>query len=107
MAAEAQKIYDNWEDLDFGGGICDEISQSIGGVIVSNIPSVQIVDGGQDGDDHAWVIAHNGIEAYEVDIPPSTYEMGAGYAWEKIPGVIFSPENIIVQKLDIDINELV
>lgn len=101
MAREAQEIYNAWEqddeglDFDFGGGgICDQVSQAISGVILQHIPGVETVEGGQDGDDHSWIIAYNQTEAYHVDIPPGIYERGSGYSWTKIPGVIIQPNHV-------------
>ena len=98
----AQKIYDDWDSLDpdnGGGGICDEIANQIGDIIVSSIPNVEITAGGQDGDDHAYVIAYNDHEAYSVDIPPDVYETGGGYCWQKILDVEFQPDDITIDEL--------
>ena len=107
MAKAAQAVYDEWEHdedgLDHtlgGGGICDQISNAIGSVIVSKIPGVESTDGGQDGDDHSWIIVYNQTEAYHVDIHPSVYERGGGYNWTKIPNVIIKPTDIEVFKAD-------
>jgi len=100
MAESAQVIYNLWDqddgiDEEYGsGGICDQISQIISDVIVGNIDNVDIIPGGQDGDDHAWIFVKRGREAFSVDIPPGYYESGGGYRWEKIPGVIFTPDMI-------------
>lgn len=99
MAAAAQKIYDEWEqgdeDDDFGGGgICDAIAQEISSIIVGNIADVELIDGGQDGDDHAWVIAGLDGKAYGVDIAPGVYETGSGYSWTKRPGVTFDASDV-------------
>lgn len=98
MAAAAQKVYDEWtpeEDDDFGGGgICDEVARELSGVIVQGVPDVEIEDGGQDGDDHAWVIVGKDGEACGVDIAPGVYETGGGYNWTKIPGVTIEPGGI-------------
>lgn len=109
MAAAAQEIYDEWEqgddgvDAEFGeGGICDAIQQAIMGVLSSSIDEVELQDGGQEGDDHAFVVAHNDYEAYGVDIPPSKYETGAGYTWRKIEGVQFAPRDIQVFEIPLD-----
>lgn len=101
MARAAQEIYNDWEQddegLDFqfgGGGICDQVSQAISSVISEHIPEVDTVDGGQEGDDHSWIIVYNQIEAYHVDIPPGIYERGNGYKWQKIPNVIIQPNHV-------------
>lgn len=101
MAKEAQEIYNAWEqdsegiDFEFGGGgICDQISNAIGGIIMQHIPGVEVTEAGQDGDDHSWVVVYNETEAYHVDIPPGVYERGGGYTWHKIPGIIFQPNHI-------------
>jgi hypothetical protein len=59
LAQAAQSIYNAWEEDDNSGGICDEISDAIAGVIVSHVADVEIQEGGQDGSDHSWVIAYN------------------------------------------------
>ena len=104
MAQAAQLIYDQWDqsgeegDLQSGfGGICDEISRAIGGVIVENIPDVDITDGGQEGDDHAYLIAYNDTEAFAVDIPPNVYETGGGYSWQKVQSVRFKPNHVLIE----------
>jgi len=108
MVHEAQEIYNSWEqdgeglDFEYGaGGICDQVSQAISGVIAQHIPGVEVTEGGQDGDDHSWVIAYNAAEAYHVDIPPGVYERGGGYSWKKIPGVILQPNHIEIFPADI------
>ncbi len=111
MAAAAQKVYDenvsaNADDSDDEHGICDEIAREIAGVIVSNIDSVEVDDGGQEGDDHAWVIAYRGKEVYGIDIPYHVYETGGGYSWELKVGVRFEPDQVSIFPLDIDVADL-
>lgn len=115
MAIAVQEIYDEWNqdeqgiDMEYGGGgICDRISQAISDTIVSNIENVDIISGGHDGDDHAFVIAFDQNEAYLVDVPSSTYETGGGYSWEKIPDIIFTENDIVigpVERSDIGFEE--
>jgi len=100
MVRAAQEIYNLWEQDDDGfdeeygsGGICDQISQEISNVIANSIDA-DIIPGGQDGDDHAWIFAKRGNEAFSIDIPPGYYESGSGYSWVKIPNVIFTTEMI-------------
>lgn len=102
MAQAAQGIYNQWDQNDPDdscGGICDEIANQISSIIVSNIPNVEITEGGQDGDDHAYVIAYNQLEAYSVDIPPNVYETGGGYCWKKILGVIFTAQSVEIDEI--------
>lgn len=103
MAFAAQKVYNNWEqdedgmDPDLGGGgICDEVARAISDVIAHNIQNAEFADGGQEGDDHAYMIVYNQQEAYGVDIPCHIYEKGGGYSWQKLPGVHFSPTDIAI-----------
>src|SRR5437868_6732875 len=78
MAKAAQEVYDQWapgEYCDYGeGGICDEVANALAHVIVQSIPDVDTTEGGQAGDDHAWVVVYNQVEAYGIDIPPNVYE---------------------------------
>lgn len=101
IANAAQEVYNSWmqdtEGMDEeigGGGICDQVAQAIAGVI--NIEEAEITDGGQDGDDHAYLIVYNSTEAYEVDIPPGVYETGGGMNWRKIPDVVISANNVFI-----------
>lgn len=109
MVRVAQEIYDGWDqdgdgvDIEYGcGGICDQISNAIGDLIVGAIDNSDSIPGGQDGDDHAWVIAKVGNEAFGVDIPPGFYETGSGYCWKKIPDVIFIEDMIDIYPINIE-----
>lgn len=103
MVEAAQKVYDEWEqdeegnDGDLGsGGICDEIARALAGVIVDNISDIEIADGGQDGDDHAWTVAYNDSEAWGIDIAPRIYETGGGYSWKKRENVKFHLNDVYI-----------
>jgi hypothetical protein len=103
MAFAAQNIYNSWEqdeqgmDAELGGGgICDEISRAVGDVVVRNIRNADTTEGGQEGDDHSWLVVYNQQEAYGVDIPCHIYEKGGGYSWQKMQGVHFSPNDIAI-----------
>ena len=113
LAKAAQRVVDDWEqdeegfDIQFGGGgACDEVCQAMGGVIVENINlDLEILDGGQPGDDHAWLVVHNSEtgEAFGVDIPAGVYERGGGYAWTKLEDVKIEPSDVDIWELDIDL----
>ena len=113
MAAAAQGVYNEWNpdpnegDPTLGfGGICDEVSRAIEDVVVSNIADVNTTEGGQEGDDHSWIVVCDNIECYGVDISPNVYESGGGYSWAKRPGVVFQPQHVEVFKLDINPNDI-
>lgn len=103
MAFAAQQVYNSWEqdeegmDTELGGGgICDEVSQAIAHVIVQNIHTADTAEGGQEGDDHSWLVVYNQNEAYGVDISCHIYEKGGGYSWQKLSNVHFSPNDISI-----------
>lgn len=102
IVIQAQQIYDDWEldnDVYGGGGICDRIAEEIGGIISMSIPDVEVEEGGQEGDDHNWVMVRKGNEIYGVDIPYWIYERGGGYSWTKIPGIKFNTNNVDVWRI--------
>jgi hypothetical protein len=101
FVAIAQKEYDYWEqdeegwDEDYGtGGICDIIAQGIIDILCE--ASIEAIKGGQDGDDHAFVIAYKGDTAFVIDIPYSVYETGGGYSWKKKPDVVFNDTHLLI-----------
>lgn len=111
-AAAAQAEYDAWQQDDEGcdeelgcGGICDRISQAIGAVIAGELAGVTVLDGGQDGDDHAFllVFAQEGPyvdpQAYIVDILPGVYETGCGYSWRKRESVVLAADDVVVEPI--------
>jgi predicted ABC-type ATPase len=107
IASKAQEVYDAWsqdeegaDDEYGGGGICDAVNGEIQGVIAGWLPEgVEIVDGGAEGEDHAWTIVVGPDFAYNVDIPPGVYESGGGYSWKKIPGVTIGPDHVAIDRL--------
>ena len=108
MAHAAQEVYDSWDQDEDGddpelgsGGICDRISDALASVVVNAIEDVEVHEGGQDGDDHSWLIVMNNAEAYSVDIPPRVYETGGGYSWKKIPDVVFKSDDIVIDNIPI------
>lgn len=110
LAGVAQGVYDEWEQDEDGfseehgyGGICDVIAESMGGWISSMMDGVEIADGGQEGDDHAFIVVLYKREAVLVDIPPHVYERGGGYNWKKKRGVKFNEDHVVVEPVDRDL----
>lgn len=109
LAAAAQEIYDAWDQDDEGldeelgsGGICDRISSAMADVIGRHVDGAYTQEGGQDGDDHSFLVVLTSDEAVMVDIPHETYEKGRGYSWKKIEGVDFQPDDVYVHTLPRD-----
>jgi hypothetical protein len=101
MARAAQEVYDEWDEEALGGGgICDQVSEAMAGVIVSEIEDIEIDEGGQEGDDHSWVVVTgaNG-SVFGVDISPYIYERGGGYNWVKIPDVTIKAKDVCIWKI--------
>lgn len=104
LASAAQRVYDTWdqdedgmdEDLG-GGGICDLVAQEMAAVLSS--AGIETMEGGHQGDDHAYLIAYNDDEAFAVDIPPGVYETGGGYSWRKRPGVTIDASDVVIDEV--------
>lgn len=105
LAEAAQRVVDEWrpdlegiDELYGSGGACDDVSRAMADVIVTGLddPDITLLDGGWDGDDHAYLIAvrDDTREAVVVDIPPGVYETGRGYSWKKIDGAQVEPADV-------------
>lgn len=110
IVKQAQKILDEWEQDEEGwdeyygyGGACGEIErEAIAAVLME--AGIDTMEGGQEGDDHAWAIAYDTEtkEAVAVDIPHSCYEQGSGYSWRKLHDVSLRPEDVVVDDINYD-----
>lgn len=92
LAAAAQQVYDLWDDS--GQGICDSITEAWQNLLAA--ANIDHTIGGQEGDDHSYLVAYDDAHSYVVDIPPHFYETGGGYSWSKIPDITFSPNDITI-----------
>ena len=108
----AQKEYDEWvvdpenpedDELD-GGGIChliaDDVASALGkhGIDVHTISS--------NFEQHVYCVGAFEEGVFEIDLPYSVYETGAGYSWQKTEGVKIQPDDWIIHKLDSDPDRL-
>lgn len=107
MAQAAQHVYNQWEqdneghDEEYGyGGICQEIAAAIVDVIQERFKHNQDYEVGTVsatcGEQHVWTMIAVGNEGFEIDVDYRTYETGGGYNWQKIPDVVFDPEDITI-----------
>ena len=103
LAGAAQKVVDVWEQDDEGfdcelggGGPCDEVARELQGVLSD--AGINSIEGGHEGDDHAWLIAYDERtkELVGVDIPPGVYETGGGYKWTKLEDTTVTPSDVAV-----------
>ena len=108
LAQAAQKELDEWVanaegyDEEFGGGgACDAIARRLSDVVAEKVEEVEITDGGQDGDDHAYLLCSRAGENVVVDIPPYLYETGGGYSWRKLEGVKLEAQDVVVESIDL------
>lgn len=109
ILAAAQKEYNSWNQDEEGhdeilgsGGLCQNIAEEIAGVIISaGIDAITV--SAQIGEQHVWCVCKISEGVYEIDIPPGVYETGGGgYNWKKIPGVVFTTDDLIISRIDGD-----
>jgi hypothetical protein len=104
IARCAQDIYAYYEKHppENGGGICDEIASGIVDIVYNSFDDADAQVGGWPGDDHAPVIAVIRGVPYHIDIPPDVYEVGGGYNWRVLEGVIISPSYVVIRRLPLE-----
>lgn len=98
IAHAAQRVYDDWDPEWHSGGICDDVADAMSSVVALSIADVEMDIGGWHGD-HAFLQVWTDDEAFVVDIPPSVYETGGGYRWEKIEDVRIRPGHVVIDKI--------
>ncbi len=97
-----QQEYNEWEqgedDELGGGGICQNFAQIIAdGLNDAGIEATTM--SAAVGEQHVFAVAQASDGVFEVDIPFCIYERGGGYSWEKIPDVVFQPDDIVINQL--------
>lgn len=106
LAAAAQGVYEGWDQKDgwddeFGnGGICQEVAAALVGVLNDNGFEHSLSVSAAVGENHVFVVAllpEHGV--YEIDIPPSTYEIGGGYVWKKRDGVLMTEGDVVIGRI--------
>ena len=111
ICRRVQAEYDSWDqsgeygDPELGfGGICQDFADVMAEVL--NAHGIEAVtQSASCGEQHVWTVAKLEDGIYMVDIPYSIYEQGGGYNWQKIPGVIFEPSDVVIEQMSPDPNE--
>lgn len=102
IATLAQSVYDEWDENEeeyAGGGICHLIADEIVSLLQDNDYEAFSYNPQMD-ENHVYVIARGKDGwVYEIDIPPSVYETGAGYSWNKIKDVKIKPDHVHVARI--------
>jgi len=103
IARIAQSVYDSWDESNIdeyaNGGICHLISEEVSGYLNSLGIEASTVSAAI-GEQHVWTVARLSDGVYNVDIPPSVYEIGGGYSWKKIPDVKFNASDVVIERID-------
>lgn len=100
LAEKAQSCFEDW---DFRlGGACDLIAEQMGWIIAAAM-NVEILEGGQDGDDHAWLLVFDAdaCELCSVDIPWDVYEVCHGqYRYSRIEDAEITAKDVVIDPLN-------
>lgn len=109
LAEAAQVVYDEWDEEDedlAGGGVCDLIADEMVRVLDEHdIDAVTFQ--ASVGENHIFTVAATDDGVFSIDIPPHVYEVGAGYQWTKIPGVVFDEDDVVIGRLSNDPDDFV
>lgn len=102
LVAAAQEEYDCWDESDVdtygGGGICHLIAERLAQVLSGAGIEAASVDSCHE--QHTYVACQLAEGVVILDIPHRLYEIGAGYGWTKIAGVVFDPGCLVWDCID-------
>lgn len=94
FAMAAQHVFDRW--VEWPDGCCDTIANEMCSIIAWEIPDVTVLDGSPEGDDHAYLIVYDDVDACGVDLPYYHYERGGGYSWQPLTDAEITPDMIVI-----------
>lgn len=107
LVAAAQAVLDEWVQDEEGfdeelgqGGACQDVAAAMRAVLdeegVEDCLEVYTdFDGG-----HVFSVLRLDDGIFQIDIPPSVYEAGAGYVWRKKEGVVLAPDDVSLFRVD-------
>ena len=110
----AQDEYNQWEQDEDGqdeelgsGGICHLIADRMVSIIHQELTTseqeVFAVTKTLSDVQHVNILISLSDGIYELDLPYSRYETGGGFTWNKIPGVVFEENDIVLEMLDYEL----
>jgi len=100
-------IYSGWQQIDGmddvlgAGGICQDVAAAMIQALSENGIDDALTIHSSVGENHVFVVAlipDDGV--YEIDIPPSVYEIGSGYVWTKRENIVIGADDVFIQKID-------
>lgn len=98
----AQDVYNQWDDIGDGWGICGDISEIISEIVNKYSEEFHAVcesGGVNKSDTHNFALAFSETESYLIDIPYWKYEkyglvQGWVKGWKKLKGVKFTEKDV-------------
>jgi hypothetical protein len=106
LAEAAMTVYSDWEQVDGmdetlgAGGICHDIASAITSALSENGFEHTFSVHASVGENHVFVVALvPGDGVYEIDIPPSVYEIGSGYVWKKREGIVIGEDDVAITRI--------
>lgn len=105
LAAAAKRVYDGWDQVDGmdeelgAGGICQDVAGAMAEVLSAKGFDVITVHASV-GENHVYLVTLTEDGVFSVDIPPSVYEIGSGYVWEKRSDARFEPDVVEFMRLE-------
>lgn len=106
LVEAAQKVYDDWQQVDGfdeelgAGGICQDVAAAMAGVLSEGGIEHCMTVHSSVGENHVFVVAMiPDAGTFMIDIPPSAYEIGSGYVWQKRDGVVLSADDVGIDRI--------
>ena len=110
LVRRVQLVYNQWDqsDEEFGdpdlgfGGFCQDIAEQIAGAVweLTNFEASTV--SAHIGEQHVWTMVKTPEGVFSIDIPPSYYETGGGYNWQKMPGIEFDESFFVIDLVSAD-----
>lgn len=111
LAEAAMSVYSEWDQIDGfdeelgSGGICQDIASAMTTALAEHGFEHSMSVHAAVGENHVFVVALiPGDGVYEIDIPPSVYEIGSGYTWKKREGIVIGADDVVIGRISEDMD---